>query len=319
MNSIRSMAVKDYKPHWLHSTQRLWPQSNCSIDLWVEVLHTLNLNPIASFAFTLAADFEGDQWTLFKVPSHDLFLLYGIDVQELNIWDSLLEHISVQTRRNRLVLVEVDAFYLPDVSDTNYHQEHEKTTIGIQAIDPQAQQLNYFHNSGYYTLHADDFAGIFHNESQQLSPYAEFVKLDTLKRLTDDELAELAAQLLHIHLTHRPATNPFIAYRQYFEHYIASIEQQDLAFFHKHAFATTRQYGASYEYAAFFLRWLADYQGDHLRIAAKHLENISSTAQVFLLKTARTVRTKKPFACSPLLDTMESEWNQAMELLCPLG
>jgi hypothetical protein len=65
------------------------------------------------------------------------------------------------------------------------------------------------------------------------------------------------------------------------------------------------------------LRWLADYQGDHLRTAAKHLEDISSTAQVFLLKTARAVRTKKPFEYRSLLDTMENEWNRAMELLCP--
>jgi hypothetical protein len=276
----------------------------------------MKLNPIASFAFTLAADFEGDQWTFFKVPLHDLLLLYGIDVQELNIWGSLLEHICLQTSRNRLVLVEVDAFYLPDVSATSYHQEHEKTTIGIQAIDPQTQQLNYFHNSGCYTLHADDFAGIFHNEMQQLPPYVEFAKLDALKRLTDDELAALAAKLLDTHLAHRPTANPFIAYRQYFERYMASIEDHDLTFFHKQAFATTRQYGAAYEYAALFLRWLADYQGDHLCTAAQHLEDIASTAQIFLLKTARTVRTKKSFKYRPLLDTMENDWNQAMELLC---
>jgi hypothetical protein len=276
----------------------------------------MNLNPIASFAFTLASDFEGDQWTFFKVPLHDLLLLYGIDVQELNIWNSLLEHICVQTSRNRLVLVEVDAFYLPDVSDTSYHQQHEKTTIAIQAIDPQMRQLSYFHNSGYYTLHADDFTGIFYNEMQQLPPYVEFAKLDTLKRLDDDELAVLAAELMHTHLAHRPTTNPFIAYRQYFESYMASIQDHDLAFFHKYAFATTRQFGASYEYAAFFLRWLADYQGNHLCTAAQHLEDIASTAQIFLLKTARAVRTKKPFKYHPLLDAMEHDWNQAMKLLC---
>jgi hypothetical protein len=215
-----------------------------------------------------------------------------------------------------LVLVEVDAFYLPDVSATSYHQEHEKTTIGIHAIDPQTQQLSYFHNSGYYTLHTDDFVGIFHNEMQQLPPYVEFARLDVLKRLTNDELAMLAGELMYTHLAHRPIANPFIAYREYFEHYMASIQDQDLVLFHKHAFATTRQFGASYEYASLFLHWLADYMDNHLHTAAKHLEDISSTAQVFLLKTARTVRTKKPFKYLPLLDTMENDWNQAMELLC---
>lgn len=315
MNSVKSIAMEHYKPHWFHSTERLWPQSNCYVDLWIEVLHSMNLNPIAAFAFTLAADFEGDQWTFFKMPLHDLLLLYGIDVQELNIWDSLLEHICLQTSRNRLVLIEVDAFYLPDVSATSYHQEHEKTTIGIHVIDPQTQQLSYFHNSGYYALHADDFAGIFHNEMQQLPPYVEFARLDALKRLTDDELVIPAGELMQAHLARRPTANPFVAYCQYFEHYMASIQDHDLAFFHKQAFATTRQYGAAYEYAALFLRWLADYQGDHLRRAAQHLEDIASTAQVFLLKTARAVRTKKPFKYRPLLDAMENDWSQAMALL----
>jgi hypothetical protein len=322
MNSVKSITLECDKPDgdkprsYFHNTERLWPQSNCYVDLWIEVLHAMNLNPIASFAFTLASDFEGDQWTFFKVPLHDLLLLYGIDVQELNIWNSLLEHICLQTSRNRLVLVEVDAFYLPDVGDTSYHQQHEKTTIAIHAIDPQTQHLSYFHNSGYYTLHADDFASIFHNQVQQLPPYVEFAKLDALKRLNDDELAVLAAELMHTHLAHRPTTNPFIAYRQYFEHYMASIQDHDLASFHKQAFATTRQYGASYEYAALFLRWLANYQGDHLLTAAKHLEDIASTAQIFLLKTARAVRAKKPFKYHLLLDTMENDWNQAINLLC---
>jgi hypothetical protein len=97
---------------------------------------------------------------------------------------------------------------------------------------------------------------------------------------------------------------------------MASIEDHDLTFFHQHAFATTRQYGAAYEYAALFLRWLAGYQGSYLRTAAEHLEDIASTAQVFLLKTARSVRTKKPFAYAPLLEGMEKDWNGAMELLC---
>jgi len=316
MNNVKSIAVEQYKPHWLHSTERLWPQSNCYVDLWIEVLHAMNLNPIASLSFTLATDFEGDQWTFFKVPLHDLLLLYGIDVQELNIWNSLLEHICIQTCRNRMVLVEVDAFYLPDVGDTSYHQEHEKTTIGIQAIDPQTQQVNYFHNSGFYTLYADDFAGIFHNTTHQLPPYVEFAKLDALKRLTDDKLASLAAELMYTHLAHRPAANPFIAYREHFAQYIASMRNHDLAFFHKHAFATLRQFGASYEYAAIFLRWLANYRGDHLRVAAQYLENIASTAQIFLLKTARTVRTKKLFAYGILLDTMAGDWEQAMGVLC---
>ena len=36
-----------------------------------------------------AIDFEGDQWTFFKPPHDELRELYGVDVQELNVWRPL--------------------------------------------------------------------------------------------------------------------------------------------------------------------------------------------------------------------------------------
>ncbi len=320
--SIKNIYNDQYVAHWLHSNERLWPQSNCYVDLWIEALHTLELNPIACFAFTLTTDFEGDQWTFFKVPLHDLFLLYGIDVQELNIWQSLQEHVYTQVSRDRLVLMEVDAFYLPDVSDTSYRQAHEKTTIGVQAIDLANRHLGYFHNSGYYTLHDTDFDGVFHIGEQAagpdfLPPYVEFAKFDRLVRRTDKELAALAANLLQVHLARRPTANPFSSYREHFQEALAAMS--DLDAFHKYAFATLRQYGACYEYAALFLQWLATYQDASLRKAARSLEEISGVTQTFLLKTARSVRTKKPFEYLPLLQTMETCWTETMDVLCSVS
>ena len=318
MNNISVSSVEAYKPHWLHTGEQVWPLSNCYVDLWIEVLNTLELNPLASFAFTVAIDFEGDQWTFFKVPLHDLYRLYGIDVQELNIWHSLLEHIRLQASRGRLVLVEVDAFYLPDVSATSYRQQHEKTTIGVREIDPEHQHLSYFHNGGYYTLSGEDFAGIFQNELSSLPPYVEFAKLDAIQHRTDEELAELALELLREHLGHRPATNPFYGYRDSIQSYLAHVQEYSEEYFHKYAFATSRQYGASSEYAALFLRWLANYQPawkEALQEAAAHFEEISNTAQVLLLKLARTARTKKLFDALPFLEGMADHWAQAMALL----
>lgn len=315
--TLEAISVENYRPHWLHAGATLWQQSNCYVDLWIEMLHSLQLNPIASFAFTLTTEFEGDQWTFFKVPLHDLFLLYGIDVQELQIWDSLPRHIYTQTQRNRLVLVELDAFYLPDVGYSSYHCEHEKTTVGIQRIDFEARQLDYFHNSGLYTLHGADFEQIFHlgegAETLPLPPYVEFAKIDRLQRHTDGELAVIASGLLREHFERRPTSNPFSLYRSYFEQYLASLSERTLADFHKDAFATMRQYGASFEYAAYFLKWLADYGGESLREAASACEEISGIAQVLLLKTARAVRSKKPFEYQAFLDPMEAHWDQVME------
>ena len=112
--------------HGLHDDARSWAQSNCYVDLWVELLHSLGLDPIAGLAFTLAIDFEGDQWTFFKYPLSDLYSLYGIDVQELAIWRPLVEHVEQQVARGRLLIIEVDAWFLPDTTGTSYGAHHEK-------------------------------------------------------------------------------------------------------------------------------------------------------------------------------------------------
>ena len=65
-------------------------------DLWIELLHALGLDPVAALPFTLAIDFEGDQWTFFKFPLADLYDLYGLDVQELAIWRPLVDHVEEQ-------------------------------------------------------------------------------------------------------------------------------------------------------------------------------------------------------------------------------
>ncbi len=66
-----------YSVHALHSQERMWPETNCYVDLWIEVLNALGLAPEAMLGFTLTQDFEGDQFTFFKVPLEDLEALYG--------------------------------------------------------------------------------------------------------------------------------------------------------------------------------------------------------------------------------------------------
>ncbi len=150
-----------YERHALHRGDRAWPESNCYVDLWVELLHTAGAEPVAALPFTLGIDLLGDQWTFFKFPPADLELLYGVEVVELNVWRSLPAHVSEQVVLGRPVIVEVDAFYLPDTAGTSYGVEHVKTSIAIQAVDEHAGRLGYFHNSGYFELCGKDFAGVF--------------------------------------------------------------------------------------------------------------------------------------------------------------
>ena len=124
-----------YVSHPLHGDERTWPETNCYVDLWIEVLHAHGLEPLAGLAFTLGLDWEGDQYTFYKNPHDELRSLYGIDVQELNIWRGLAVHAAEQAAMGRILLAEVDAFFLPDTAGVSYRFGHTKTTIGVAAID----------------------------------------------------------------------------------------------------------------------------------------------------------------------------------------
>ncbi|HHV70630.1 MAG TPA: DUF1839 family protein, partial [Ochrobactrum intermedium] len=78
-----NIAPDRYTPHALHAQTRIWPETNCYVDLWIEVLATLGVAPEAMLGFTLTQDFEGDQFTFFKVPLEDLEALYGVRATEL--------------------------------------------------------------------------------------------------------------------------------------------------------------------------------------------------------------------------------------------
>ena len=70
-----------YRRSDLHAEDLVWVEKNCYVDVWIEVIHALGLDPFAMLPFVVAVDFEGDQWTFFKPPHDELRHLYGIDVQ----------------------------------------------------------------------------------------------------------------------------------------------------------------------------------------------------------------------------------------------
>ena len=109
------MRARRHHAHALHRGERIWRDTDGPVDLWIELLHGYGLEPRAALAFTVTQDFEDDQFTLGKLPLEDIEKLYGLQVQELSIFDSLEERALTQTRRANTVLIEVDAFYLPDM------------------------------------------------------------------------------------------------------------------------------------------------------------------------------------------------------------
>jgi hypothetical protein len=311
-----------YTPHALHSAERIWPETNCYVDLWIELLHSLGMDPHAMLAFTLAMDFECDQWTFFKPPFSDLYSLYGIDVQELTVWRSLPLQIEDQVTAGRGVLVEVDAFFLPDTAGVSYGLEHTKTTVAIREIDLSRRTVGYFHNAGYFTLASDDFDGLFRNTSAApgkdapLSPFVETAKLERAVRRSDAELVEMAHQLAARHVRRRPDVNPVTRYRARFADDMSWLRGQEMSVFHQYAFATLRQCGACAELAAAFLTWMGAGSG-YVIPAAGHFNTIATTAKALQFKVARMVATGKPIDFTPMLDTMEGAWESAMADLVP--
>jgi Domain of unknown function (DUF1839) len=307
--------------HPLHEPARAWPETNCYVDLWIEVLHALSLDPAASFGFTLSTDFEGDQWTFFKPPLADLYELYGVDVQELTIWRPVLDHVREQIGRKRLVLVEVDSFHLPDLHATDYRKSHAKTTIAVESLDEENGRLGYFHNAAYHELGREDFDALFVNGAVQvgggvggLPPYTEFVKLDRVVRRSREELTARAAKIVKRELERRPRHNPLTAFRERFPVDAAWLAERDLAAFHAYAFATIRQLGSCFELAAEHLRWLAPEDAAHVA-AAGQLEAISTGAKALLFKVARMVNAKKQPNFGETLASMEAAWASGMETI----
>ncbi|HEY6556023.1 MAG TPA: DUF1839 family protein [Polyangiaceae bacterium] len=305
-----------YQSHALHSGDRAWLETNCYVDLWIEVVHALGLEPRAALPFTLALDFEGDQWLFYKQPTSDLYDLYGIDVQELAIWRPLLAHCSEQVARGRLVLVEVDAFHLPDTRGVSYGTEHAKTTIGVERIDRDREELGYFHNAGYFTLRGADFAALFGaRKRDELAPYTEFAKFDRLERLPERELVTRSLALLRRHLLRAPRENPFTRFAARFPADVAALSADTPQAFHQYAFTTLRQCGSCCELAGSYLRWLEQHGQAGLTPIAEHFERLASAAKGMQLGAARAVLKKRPFSPEASLAEMASDWARAMEQL----
>ena len=80
---VLAIDADGYQSNRLHHSHMPWQETNCYVDVWIELIHALGFDVEPSLAFTLAVDFEQDQWTFFKPPLNDLNELYGIEVEEL--------------------------------------------------------------------------------------------------------------------------------------------------------------------------------------------------------------------------------------------
>ena len=314
--AIAPLDATTYKRHAIHGEDRIWPETNCYTDLLIEVAHGFGHDPAAMLGFTLAIDFEGDQWTFFKPPHADLYALYGFDIQELALWKPLVEHVVEQVARGHPVLVELDSWYLPDTSGSAYRTQHSKTTVGVNEIDLARHRMGYFHNASYYAVQGEDFRQLFHLDGapheRALPPYVEYIKWRPgFRKLEGAALAEAALALLPAHVARIPRENPFTAFKARFTADLEWLMRSEIARFHAYSFATLRQYGACFELARTHLDWLSGHGVAGLEASAAALGEIAQSAKGFQFQLARSMARGKPLDLAPL-DTMGAAWERAM-------
>jgi hypothetical protein len=312
-----------YTPSPLHGADRTFRETNCYVDLWIELLHAAGIDASSAMAFTCAIDFEGDQWSFFKPPPEDLMQLYGIDVHEMQLYRPLVEHIVERVNDGKTMIIESDAFYMPDREATSYRRAHVKSSIAIEAIDPIAESLRYFHGPGYYELSGHDYRGTFrlaHPLSDDvLPPYAETVRFDAGPRLTGADLRYSAYDVLRRNLARGPKHNPWTAFGKRLSLDLPNLLAGSETCYHAYAFATLRQCGAAFELAKSFLEWLcpsscSESSSDAGAAGSAFARQVSG-AKVLAMKLAR----RRPFDPEPIMQALAADWNLAMHAVDSLA
>lgn len=316
--AILKLNPDTYKRHMIHTQERDWAETNCYVDVWIEQLHALGFEPIASMPFTLGIDFEGDQWTFFKFQLADLYELYGIEVQELVIWRSLTSHIAEQIRLGRPVLVELDSMYLPDTAGTAYKIAHVKSTVSVNFIDQDNKKMGYFHAQGYYELEGEDFDSVFRLNGQyddsHLEPYVEIAKLNQSQPLNQQQTVASSIKLLKTQLKRMPKINPFHLFKARLEKDLQWLKEENISLFHEYSFVTLRQFGACFELASVYLNWLTENNEAGLSEARQQYKQISELAKVYQFQLARVVGRGRSIELLAI-DEMAEKWEKGKALL----
>ncbi len=311
LKSLSGQDPASYQPHALHGQGRSYAETNCYTDVLIELLHACRYEPTAMLGHLVRIDFEGDQWTFFKPPPEDLERLYGIDIHEMQPYRPLPLQIAEQIERGRTLVVELDAWYLPDTASTSYRAEHVKTSVAADAIDPDGETLRYFHNAGLYELSGDDYRGAFRIgefSADVLAPYTELVRFDAGNRLEDNQLRALARELLRGHLSKRPVVNPFAAFGEALDGTLPALLSGGLDDYHAYAFATVRMAGAAFELASAHADWLL---GDAARRPVDAMTEIVDGCKALSFKLAR----RRDFDPEPIITSLAQSWTGSMESL----
>ncbi len=315
MVSLLNLDPANYAPSALHHPDRTFRETNCYVDIWIELLHACGIDAASAMAFACVVDFEGDQWTFFKPPPDEMERLYGIDVHEMQLYRPTVDHVIEQLSSGRTIIIEADSFFMPDRAATSYKKTHVKSSIAIEAIDSAQQRLRYFHGPGYYELSGEDYRGIFRLgrefSDDVLPPYTELVRFDAGPRLEGEELRRAAYEMLGRQLRRRPQRNPWNTFGERLSKDLPELLAGTDTGYHAYAFATVRQCGAAFETAGSFVEWLAPSSSQDASTAAAALGRQVSGAKALLFRLAR----RRPFDPAPAIRQLAEDWEMGMHAL----
>ncbi|MGO9751184.1 MAG: DUF1839 family protein [Solirubrobacteraceae bacterium] len=312
LTSLSGQDPQSYRQHALHAPDRSYAESNCYQDVIIELLHACGYEPLAALAHIVRIDFEGDQWTFYKPPAQDLEALYGIDIHEMQPYRPLALQIAEQLELGRSLIVELDAFHLPDTVATSYRCEHVKTACAADAIDLDGGTLRYFHLTGLFELDGEDYRAVMRIgdwPAVMLPPYTEIVRFDVGERLEGDALREASSLTLRRHLAKRPAVNPVETFAAALVAALPTLLAGDLEQYHLYAFATVRILGSGFELLRSYADWLLGADAAPLTAPTGAMVD---ACKALSFRLAR----RREFDPRELLGVMARSWEQTMTLLC---
>ncbi len=314
LNADVRLSADGYSPPAAHAGNRIWQETNCYLDLWIELLHVLGDDPVPSFACALSTGFDGDVWTFVKPTQEDLRDLFGLEITEEIMWRPVLETVESGPSRGVLHTVEVDSWWLPDTEASDYRTSHTKSTIVPLRVDRQARAMTYVHNAGVFELSGDDFDGVFCLPPQSdwvLLPYVEQIRRVRPAAAVDPAVV---ARIARAHLDRRPVDNPVARLAAGVQDAARWLGGAGMETFHLWAFATLRQCGATGEVAADFSEYLAAHGFSAAGAAAEPLRRVAADAKAVQFKMARAAH-GRAVDVSDLLGRTADDWARALTVL----
>ncbi|MDE2362460.1 MAG: DUF1839 family protein [Hyphomicrobiales bacterium] len=286
----QALSPAGWRPHRLHALDRDWPETNCDLDLWIELAQARGGEAEAILGFTASQDFQSDQFDLLVPPKEELERFFGAVVRPLALYEKFEDHFVRRISDGGFVLLETDACYLPDAAGVAYRRRHVKSTIAIAAIRPAERTLDYFHNLGFWRLEGDDYDMVVHRPphlqgDEIIPPYAEAIVFDR-EPLRGRALRAAARERLALRLSRAPRRDPVAAFGASLAPRIAALAGKGAHAFHDWAFHTLRQLGANFELLADHLAWL---EADAFEPAVIACKQVSAGAKTLQFQLARAV------------------------------